>query len=91
MDAQQTISSGLIELYVTGMATEHDVKELEAAIRQFPELAAEVDRCQRDMEEYVLLHGLIPGNDVKTRLFNQINNEIASRGHTAPADQSPQQ
>ncbi|CAL1520014.1 anti-sigma factor [Chitinophaga sp. MM2321] len=75
MDAQYFISSGLIELYVAGMANEQEVRELEAAMRQFPEVAAEVESFRHSMEEYVRLQGMQPATDIRADLFNQINNE----------------
>ncbi|NSL90498.1 anti-sigma factor [Chitinophaga solisilvae] len=91
MDAQYFISSGLIELYAAGMASEQEVQELEAAMRQFPEVAAAVETYRRNMEEYVSLQRLTPEAAVKTSLFNQINNEPDLQDSLQKTDQQMQQ
>nr|WP_307735106.1 anti-sigma factor [Chitinophaga nivalis] len=57
------------------MATAQEVEELESAMLQFPAVAAEVEAYRRNMEEYVRMQRVNPETDIKTRLFNQINNE----------------
>ncbi|HVI49167.1 MAG TPA: anti-sigma factor [Chitinophaga sp.] len=74
MNAQDFISSGLIELYVTGIATEQEARELEAAMQTFPEVKEAVELYRRNMENYVSLQAMKPRDDAKTSLFHQINN-----------------
>ncbi|MBV7531924.1 anti-sigma factor [Chitinophaga sp. sic0106] len=74
MDAQKVISSGIIELYVAGMATEPEVRELEAAMIQFPEVLAAVEEYRKSLEYYVAAQDLTPDNAIKASLLNQINN-----------------
>ncbi|WP_146151269.1 anti-sigma factor [Chitinophaga niastensis] len=60
---------------MAGIATEEEVRELEAAIVQFPAVATEVESYRHSMEEYIRMQGLNPATDVKASLFNKINNE----------------
>jgi len=60
---------------MVGIASEEEVRELEAAMVQFPAVAAEVEAYRRNMEEYVRLQGRNPEADIKTSLFTKINNE----------------
>lgn len=69
MDAQRFISSGLIEMYIAGIAAEQDVQELEAAMIQFPEVAAEVDASRQGMEYYVNVQAQNPPIAVKDNLL----------------------
>ncbi|WP_291917127.1 anti-sigma factor [Chitinophaga sp.] len=75
MDSQDFISSGIIELYMAGIATEQEVRELEAAMAQFPEVAAQVETYRRNMEAYIEMQGIDPQPGIKTSLFSKINNE----------------
>ena len=75
MDPQHFISSGIIELYMAGIATEDEVRELEAAMAQYPAVAAQVEAYRRSMEAYVTMQGIDPQPDIKASLFSQINNE----------------
>ncbi|NML41682.1 anti-sigma factor [Chitinophaga sp. G-6-1-13] len=75
MDAQFIISSGLIELYTAGLTSEKESQELEAAMRQYPEVAAAVATCQRNLEEYVKLQSISPPESIKIRLLNLINTD----------------
>jgi anti-sigma-K factor RskA len=75
VDSQHFISSGIIELYMAGIATDEEVRELEAAMAQYPAVAAEVESYRRSMEAYVTMQGIDPQADIKTSLFSKINNE----------------
>ncbi|RFS19839.1 hypothetical protein DVR12_22370 [Chitinophaga silvatica] len=74
MNSQDFISSGIIELYMAGVASEQQVRELNAAIAQFPEVAAEVEAYRRSMEAYVNMQSINPSADVKNRIFSNLNN-----------------
>lgn len=75
MDPQHFISAGIIELYMVGIATDEEMRELEAAMAQYPAVAAQVEACRRSMEAYVIMQGIDPQPDIKASLFSQINNE----------------
>ncbi|WP_295118212.1 anti-sigma factor [uncultured Chitinophaga sp.] len=79
MDVQRYISSGIIESYVAGSASEQDVKELYAAMAQFPEVKAAVEACQLDMEAYLEIvataHAKPVPADVRSRIFRIIEDD----------------
>jgi len=75
VDPQHFISAGIIELYMVGIATDEEMRELEAAMAQYPAVAAQVEACRRSMEAYVIMQGIDPQPDIKASLFSQINNE----------------
>jgi tRNA A37 methylthiotransferase MiaB len=77
VNVQRFISSGIIELYVAGMATEQEALELEAAMAQFPDLAAEVDACRRDMEQYVRMQAITPPPAIKDHLLRMVADETS--------------
>jgi tRNA A37 methylthiotransferase MiaB len=75
VNVQRFISSGIVELYVAGMATEEEARELEAAMAQFPDLAAEVEACRRDMEHYIRLQAIAPPPTIKDHLLRIVADE----------------
>lgn len=75
MDVQRYISSGIIESFVAGLATEPEVRELHSAMEQSPELKAAVDAAQLDMERYVQMQSIPPAPEAKDKLFLLINND----------------
>lgn len=90
MDSQHFISSGIIELYMAGVATEEEVRELEAAMAQFPEVKAQVEAYRRTMEAYIEMQGIDPQADIKTSLFSKINNEPNLQEEALTPDQDLQ-
>ncbi|RPE09443.1 anti-sigma factor [Chitinophaga lutea] len=77
MDVQRYISSGIIESYVVGLATDQEVRELQAAMAQSPDIKAAVDAAQLDMEKYVQLFSIAPPEPVKDRIFQRLTGEGA--------------
>ncbi|GEP92228.1 Anti-sigma-K factor rskA [Chitinophaga terrae (ex Kim and Jung 2007)] len=88
MDPQHVISSGIIELYTAGIASEKEIKELEAAMAQFPEVAAEVAAYQRAMEAYVQMQSLTPDPQAKSFVFSNLNNQTIMQENTLTPDPS---
>ncbi len=97
MDVQRYISSGIIESYVAGLATDLEVRELQAAIAQSPEVKAAADAVQLDMERYVQFFSVAPPPAVKERLFQLLDQEggeaviPAGADETAPAYALPEE
>lgn len=50
MDLKQYISSGILEQYALGMTTAAESKEVEQYVRQYPEVAVELDAIQIALE-----------------------------------------
>jgi hypothetical protein len=75
VDVQRYISSGIIESYVAGLATDQEVRELTAAIAQYPEIKAAADAAQLDMERYITMQSVPPPAAVKDRIFQIVNND----------------
>jgi anti-sigma-K factor RskA len=71
------------------MATEQEARELEAAMAQYPELAAEVEACRQDIERYVRLQAIAPPPAIKDHLLRIVSDEDAEEalndGQPGPA------
>jgi hypothetical protein len=80
VDVQRYISSGIIESYVVGLLPAPEVREVENAISQYPEVKAAVEACRQDMERYVQLHAITPPKGIRKRLMEVIENEDSAEG-----------
>jgi anti-sigma-K factor RskA len=67
------ISSGILELYVTGAATREEILEVEAWMQLYPEVRQEVEAIRESIELMVLSETKAPSPSVKEKLFAQIN------------------
>lgn len=79
MGASRYISSGLIEAYVSRLATPQEAQELELAINQYPEVATAVEDCRLGMEHYIMLQSVTPPTVVKQNLIRIIADEEAGK------------
>ena len=73
MDIQDIISSGLLELYATGLASSEEKAQVEAWAKQYPEVAAELKAMQLGLEDYAQANAVAPSVSVKDKLFATIN------------------
>lgn len=87
MSATSYISSGLIEAYVSGLASSSEREELELAMAQYPEVAAEYQSCQQDMEQYIIYQSVTPPATLKERLFTQLDTEETARANGTYVDE----
>ena len=73
MKINDIISSGLLELYATGLASESEAVQVLEWTNQYPEVAAELAAIEAAMAQYGQGHQITPPTLVKTQIFNQIN------------------
>ncbi|HSF45506.1 MAG TPA: anti-sigma factor [Chitinophagaceae bacterium] len=76
MDIQQYISSGIVESYVLGLASEQEVAELELLRREHPELNAAILEFEQKLEEQGLRNALPAPAFVKANLMEQLKDEF---------------
>lgn len=85
MDIQQFISSGIIEAYVLGIASEEEVRELEALSNQYPEVATAIEDCRQTMDDFSTLQSIEPPAALKANIWAAIeadNNSTTSNSRT---------
>ena len=75
MKPQDIISSGILELYAAGLASEKEQQDVRAYVAQYPEVAEELEQIEASMESYAQAFSKEPAPSVKERLFARINNE----------------
>lgn len=73
MEINDIISSGLLELYATGIASPEEAIQVEQWAAQYPEVAAELAAIQSSMEAYAKINAIQPDASVKEKLFAKIN------------------
>jgi anti-sigma-K factor RskA len=67
------ISSGLLELYATGIASAEEAVQVEQWAAQYPEVAAELAQIQDSMQAYATAHAIQPAASVKEKILAEIN------------------
>lgn len=78
MDVKDIISSGLLELYATGLASQEECQQVESWVTQYPEIATELAAIEDSMEAYAKTYAIKPDASVKEKLFTQINATTAT-------------
>ena len=73
MDTKDYISSGIIELYVMGLCSPEEEKELEQLRRQHPELQEAILRYETEMENKMLRDGSLPPVHVDEKILHTID------------------
>lgn len=83
MTVQEIISSGLLELYATGQATEAEQKQVQGWLLQYPEVASELNAIEKSLEEYALSNAVAPAPHIKEKIFVQLQPKEANQKSTA--------
>ncbi len=78
MDVKDIISSGLLELYATGLASKKESQEVQTWAAQYPEVAAELAAIEDSMQAYAQSYAVTPDASVKEKLFARINAETTA-------------
>jgi hypothetical protein len=78
LNAQEIISSGILELYCTGLSSAAETAEVQQWAKQYPEVAAEITAIQAGLEGYAQAHAIAPAASVKEKVFAEINKSAAS-------------
>ncbi|ASZ11500.1 hypothetical protein CK934_11305 [Chitinophaga sp. MD30] len=60
-------------MYITGMASKEDARELEVAMSLSPALTAEVEACRLDIERYIQLSAIHPPIRIKNNLLQRVS------------------
>ena len=93
MEANEIISSGLLEIYATGAASLQEIELVQMSVLKYPEVATELSKIESDLETYASLFSVEPDARVKDKVFaridnNQFSNDVVSSGHNLIQNQS---
>ena len=78
MNAQEIISSGILELYCLELTSASETAGVKQWAKQYPEVAAEIAAIQTGLEGYAMTHAIAPASSVKDKLFTSINAKTAA-------------
>lgn len=72
MNIQEYISSGIVESYVLGLASDEERREFEQLCRQYPELQQARTDFELALEKQAMANALTPDAAVKNNLFSEL-------------------
>lgn len=73
MDIKEYISSGIVESYVLGLASDEERKEFEQLCKQYPELPSARTAFEMALEKQAMENAIAPPADLKGKIFDQIS------------------
>ncbi len=72
MELKEIISSGLLELYITGLTSDEETLQVEQWAEQYPEVSNEIADLQNIMETYALAEAISPDVELKEKILAKI-------------------
>jgi anti-sigma-K factor RskA len=72
LNQEEFISSGLLELYATGISSVEETRIVEDYLKQFPELREELKAIEISLENYAKANAIRPSSSVKEKVFDRI-------------------
>lgn len=91
MKLKDIISSGLLELYILGLTSQDESRQVQQWIKQFPEVQKEIDNIQDAMESYALAHAIQPDQAVKKRILDQLSGSSSQTSAIVPSNEIKEQ
>ena len=73
MEIKDIISSGLLELYITGLTSTEETLQVEQWAEQYPEVRNEIEELQIVMESYAMAQAIQPDDSLKAKILSKIN------------------
>jgi hypothetical protein len=89
VELKEIISSGLLELYITGLTSEEESQQVEQWADQFPEVSNEIADLQNIMETYALAEAISPDGKLKEKILAKIQPDIQIKDKIFSRIQSP--
>lgn len=79
MEIKEIISSGLLEIYATGLASKEEAQQVEQWKKTYPEVEDELLAITTVLETYAQVHAIKPGENIKQKIFDSINPKEESK------------
>jgi anti-sigma-K factor RskA len=73
LELKEIISSGILELYISGLASNDENLQVQQWIQQFSEVRKELEEIQAAMESYATAYAIQPPPSTKEKIFNRLN------------------
>lgn len=78
MNTKEYISSGIIESYILGLASEEEAGILECVMKNNAEVKAAFEEAQKTLEDLATAQAVTPPTDLKSKIWNKIQQEQTS-------------
>ena len=85
METKDIISSGLLEMYILGLTSVEETKQVEGWINTNPEIVAELNAIETTMESYAMANAIEPANGLKQKIFSLLNSNHNIENYTTTA------
>ncbi len=79
MDLNSFISSGILELYASGLATPEEAREVEDMAANHPKVQAELDAIRKALDAYTGVHAVRPPEGLKEKVMQRVEGMPKSR------------
>jgi anti-sigma-K factor RskA len=73
VELNDIISSGLLELYATGLVSQEEAAQVQQWAKQYPEVADELAQIEASLASYAQANAVQPDASVKAKVFERIN------------------
>lgn len=83
MNIKEYISSGVIEAYVLGIATDDEVREIEQLMTQYPELLIAIQEQEELLGQYAHAHSVAPPPQLKQNIWQAIQADSVTSKESA--------
>lgn len=84
IDHQGFITSGILDMFVLGLTTPEEAKEVEEMAALHPEIQQELDAIREALEHYVLAHGIQPPDGLKYLILQRIESSSKPKHKARP-------
>ncbi len=84
MDIQTYLNSGNLELYALGLLSGAEKNEAEEYILKYPQIRAELDRIELQLEGAAVSSGIEPSVSLREKVLNRIFGEGIAAGASLP-------
>ncbi|MEO6883059.1 MAG: anti-sigma factor [Bacteroidia bacterium] len=81
MNTKDYISSGILEMYVMGVTSLEETREVETFAQQHAEIKAEIESIRKAMENYISGTEKNPPADLKEKIFSEIKKESLQKNN----------
>jgi hypothetical protein len=89
LEIKDIISSGLLELYITGLTSEEETVQVEQLAKQYPEVMQEINDLQKVMETYAMAEAVQPDKELKEKIIAKIKPDISVKDKIFSRLQTP--
>jgi anti-sigma-K factor RskA len=72
LEVKDIISSGLLEMHVTGIASAAETEQVEKWVMQYPEVKSELNAIEISMESYAIAHAIEPSMASKKNILQKL-------------------